>query len=304
LTGYSLMGCIPSRFDHSVFEWLAKRRTRKGIAVDSKHASDTKRMAMLLGARASTPELHKIALDAARIRQEDEWANWRASHTTKWGVQTEVVGLEHARQAFEAGRGIVFWGMTFCGTLFPKIALASAGIELSQLSATDHGASLPLTKFGWRWVAPAYCLPENRYLKDRIYISDDNDASYLRAVGRCLKGNGCVWISAERRHAQNPLIAPLFGRQAEFPPGAPTLAMRYKATLIPAYTERIGTFHYRLTLAPPIEFDPGQSRKRALADAACRFSTLLEERVAANPAGWNWSSGWVRDLAAQSVGRD
>jgi len=301
LLGYLLLGCIPRTYDRTVFDKLSKlwlARSSRRIAID--HDPLAIRITAVLGDGFSADDIRRMILAAKTIALENRWACWRASHTAEWDIRTEVKGLEYATTALDRDHGIVFWGMTFCGTLFPKIALARAGIPLTQLSSTDHGASLPLTLFGRTFVAPAYCLSENRYLQNRIYIPDNGDTSYLRTIGRLLRSNGCIWIAGEGGRAKNPICADMLGTPASFPQGAPVLALRHKSALIPAYTERLGPFHYRVTLTSPIEFDETLSRAEGIEQAVQTFATLLGERVTRQPSGWCWNHAWVLDYVNRS----
>ncbi len=291
VAGYTLLSLIPRKYAHRLFVRLRTQMagTREGLDHNLKQVVNN-----ALG-EVPPARLTEIGRQRFRISSENRWATWSASRRADWPVRTEVAGLEHATAALSAGRGIVFWGMSFCGTLFPKIALQRAGIKLVQLSTTDHAVGFPLTKFRWRVLAPAYCLAENRYLERRIYMPDNGSTAYLKDIGKLLKHRGAIWIAAERRNATNPVSANFLGRQAPFPPGGPVLAFRNNAALIPAYTERLDTFHYRLTLLPPIERVPDLSVKAATQAATEVFAQHLEKQVLADPGSWDWNS-WVKHL--------
>lgn len=201
-------------------------------------------------------------------------------------------------EAQSGGRGIVFWGMSFCGTLFPKICLRNAGARLTQLSNVEHGALQLYSSFGLKVNTAIYCLPEDRYLDGRIFISPDGSNRYIRGIGKLLKRNGSIWMAAERGGSHNPVEADLPGMKARFPQGAPVLAKRYGAKLIPAYTTRLGRFNYQITLAPPIEFDDSLPRGQAVQQAAGQFAELLGERIVAQPGTWCWDSSWIRECVA------
>jgi len=297
LLGYLLLGCIPRTYDRTVFDKLSKLRlARLSRHIDIDHDPLAIRIKAVLGDGLSAEDIRRIIVAAKTIALENRWACWRASHTAEWDIRTEVKGLEHATTALDRGHGIVFWGMTFCGTLFPKIALARANIPLTQLSNTSHGtASYPATPFGRNFVAPAYCLSENRYLQDRIYIPDNGDTSYLRTIDRLLRSNGCIWIASDTQRAKKPIWVDILGRPASFPQGAPVLALRHKSALIPAYTERLDTFHYRVTLASPIEFDETLPLAKRIEQAVQTFATLLGEQVTRHPSAYRWICPWVGD---------
>jgi lauroyl/myristoyl acyltransferase len=253
-------------------------------------------MNVLLSDVCSETEIRACAEEYQEFRTEDLWGRWQASHKSNWSVRTDVVGLEHVTAAQEQGRGIVFWGMSFCGTLFPKIALANAGVALTQLSSADHGAWYPLTLLG-KWVAgPLHCLPEGRYLAERIRMPVDGSSSYLFRVGKVLKNKGSVWMAAERTRAKKLASADFLGREARFPVGAPLLARRHNAALLPVHTERLGRFHYRVVVEAPIELDRHMDRNEMVNQAVQDFAQRLAMRLRKNPGGWDWNHLWVRSL--------
>lgn len=206
------------------------------------------------------------------------------------------MGLEHVTSALNQGRGVVFWGMSFCGTLFSKIALSSAGVALTQLSAADHGAWYPLTLLG-KWVAgPLHCLPEGRYLSERIRIPVVGNNNYLYRLGDVLKNKGCIWIAGERTRAKKLVTAEFLGHPGRFPVGAPMLALRHNATLLPAHTERLGRFHYRVTIEAPIPLNRGMRRNEMINQAVQDYAQRLTNRILENPGDWEWNHLWVESL--------
>ncbi len=295
--GYLLVAVLPKRRANGVFEWLAKRQRAKFLARVERDPI-VARMQTLLSGICSDLGIRASAEEYQQLRSEDLWGRWQASYRSDWDVRTEVVGLEHVANAQDQGRGVVFWGMSFCGTLFPKIALKNAGIALTQLSSADHGAWYPLTLLG-KWVAgPLHCLPEGRYLAERIRMPVDGSNKYLFRVGKVLKGKGCVWIAGERTRAKKLECVELLGREACFPVGAPLLARRYNAALLPVHTERLGRFHYRVVVEAPLDLDHDLDRDEMVKGAVNNYSNRLEARLCAKPGDWDWNHLWVKNLAS------
>jgi len=147
IAGYLFVGVLPDRMADGVFDWLARNRRARFHARRNRDPV-VARMNELLDGFCSATEIRACAERYYEWRVEDWWGRWQASHKSEWRIRTEVVGLEHVTSALDQGRGVVFWGTSFCGTLFPKIALSKVGIGLIQLSAADHGAWFPLTLFG------------------------------------------------------------------------------------------------------------------------------------------------------------
>ena len=92
------------------------------------------RISATLGDDISDARIREIVRDFYVMLQEDRWGRWQAIRSPEWTVTTEVEGMQHLRAAQERGRGAILWGISFCGTLFNKIALANAGVELNYQS--------------------------------------------------------------------------------------------------------------------------------------------------------------------------
>lgn len=302
IAGYLFVGILPERVASGVFERLANnRRTKRHTRLEQDPVIE--RMKRLLDGYCSDSEIRSYGDRYYERRLEDMWGRWHASHKSTWPVRTQVDGLEHVDSALQLGNGVVFWGMSFCGTLFPKIALSRAGVALTQLSSADHGASYPLTLLGKWAVGPLYCLPEGRYLYERIRIPAENDNSYLKGVGAVLQKNGCVWISGERLRAKKLLSAKLLGRIGRFPVGAPLLALRYGSALLPTHTQRKGRFFYQVTIDPPIPLTPYTSHKHVINQAVQEYAQRLGARIIENPGDWDWEYSWSENLLSNQPQR-
>ena len=235
--------------DKQVFEYFANREDE--TPEDRvRHEKLIEEMQSLLGQRYPKFELRSFAKEVDARRREDMWGRWQAICDADWDVKTEVAGLEHVDQALLDGNGWVFWGMSFCGTFYSKIALARAGVALAQLSSVGCGLSNLLVLMDEQLLGPLDCLAEDRYLPARIRISDDGSNNYLFRFGEVLRANRCIWIAGERDRGTKFIAAEVLGRHALFPAGAPMLALRNKATLLSAYTERLGPLHYKVTVGP------------------------------------------------------
>lgn len=295
IAGYLFIAALPRRMADRAFDRLARYQQSK---FDARIDRDIimERLRVFLDGIRSEKEIRECAEQYYAWHTEDLWARWQASHTSKWPVRTEVVGLDHVTHALEQGRGVVFWGMSFCGTLFCKIALSSVGVALTQLSAADHGTWSPLTWWGRRVVGPMHCLPEGRYLAERIRIPVEGGNNYLYRLGRTLKNKGCVWIAGERTGAKKVVTANFLGRPGRFPVGAPTLALRHNAALLPVYTERLGRFHYRVTIEAPIYLKEDLGRDEMINEAVQDYAQRLNDRVHKNLGEWAWNGAWAESM--------
>ena len=295
IAGYLFVAVLPDRMADGVFDRLAKNRRARFHARLNRDPV-VERMSVLLDGLCSETEIRACAERYHEWRIEDLWGRWKASHKSKWQIRTEVLGLEHVTSALNKGRGVVFWGMSFCGTLFPKIALSKAGVALTQLSTADHGAWFPLTLLGKWVVGPLHCLPEGRYLSERIRIPVDGNNNYLYRLGDVLKNRGCVWIAGERSRAKKLVAVDLLGHSGGLPVGAPTLARRHNAALLPVHTERLGRFHYRVTIEAPIQLERSMRRNEMINQAVQEYAQRLTDRILKCPGDWDWNHLWVKSL--------
>ena len=77
------------------------------------------------------------------------------------------------------------------------------------------------------------------------------------------------------------------------------LALRHGAVLLPAYTERLGRLHYRVTIGSPVAFDHSMHRKQIVDDAVQDFARRLANQITRNPGDWDWNHLWVTELLAE-----
>lgn len=290
LLNYLFVAVIPKAAESSTYSWIERRFSRwteKRIRVGSNEIA--RRINTVIGEQHSNTSINEIAANYYRMKLEDHWARACASHSPQYAVTTDVVNLHHLTEAQSNGQGVVLWGTSFCGTLFPKIALARAGVSLTQLSLFDHGKSHLNTLIG-RWITqPLYCLPENQFLTERIIIPDSADRSYLFRIGEVLKNGGCIWIACHGARNQRHLAVNMLDHTINLPAGAPTVAMRNNAALIPTHTKRIGKFNYQVILGAPMELDPELKRREAVHRIVQEYADLLGNSLIDQPASWHWS---------------
>ena len=287
--GYAFVACVPKRADKSVFGWLARRKTARDAGrIHSGKDEVATRAKKVLEGTCPDSSMDDVAAAFYEMQFEDKWARWRASHSPEYAVTTEVENLHYLVESQQGGHGVVLWGTSFCGTLFQKIALARAGVALTQLSSYDHGKSHHNTWLGSRITDPMYCLPENQYLKERIVIPQSGQRQYLYRIGEVLKDKGCIWVACHGSRHQRNLDVKMLGQSAQLPGGAAVIAMRYNAALIPAHTIRMGRFHYRVVLSPPVNLHIGKNRQETVQALVQDYANLLGTRLLQQPGSWNW----------------
>ena len=245
-------------------------------------------MSRVLGEFLPDANFQDLARGFCEMDRELQWIRWRALHGTRSPVYTAVDGRHRVEEALEEGRGVLLWGLSFCGTLPVKIALQRVGIQLVHLSRAEHGVSLPATPLGYQLVAPFYCLAENRFLTERVVIPADDSLGYMRVLMKRLADNHVVYIAGERRSRRTNVTAPLFGHEIEFAPGAPSLSWRQGSPLLPVYVVREGPLRYRAVIGDRIEVNRNSGKNSFIQASVVRLAEYIQNQVLRYPSAWDW----------------
>ncbi len=274
----------------------ATRFVDRALAARPKYPGNIReRMEQVLGGGAGQVDLEQAAIEYCRRTLEERWGHWRALHRRGWQVETEIEGLEHLGAARSAGKGVILWGMSFCGYLVPKMALHRAGAELVLLSAADHGAHYPPTRLGLAVVGPLFRLAENRYLSERVAIPPDQSLRYLRTIKARLEANRNVWIAGERAAPRGNVTVGLFGREVRLATGSASLAFSLGSALLPVDVVRERSFRYRLRIDRPIA-PPSADKEGFVTAAVTEFAARVERRILEHPADWMWEVHLIAQL--------
>jgi lauroyl/myristoyl acyltransferase len=286
-SGYILTSFWPRRLDR----WLLDRLMR---VFDRLGGSYVERLAAVMEWLLAPAGCRRDWIETARqnyyMRLEDGWGRVRDLHRRGWEPSIAVEGLEHVHQGLVAGRGVILWGMMFCGLTLSKAAFSRLGLPLVHLSREGHGS--PSTSWLGRHLDALGCRPENRYLAKRIIIPADDSLGFMRELTEALQGNACVSIYGENRGRQN-VVTPFFGVRGYFATGAPSVAWKLGSSLLTYYVMREDVFRYRMVIEP-LTPDRGLGRQAFVTPAIQQFAQRLEQRIRERPADWHswWTAEW------------
>ena len=287
--GYLLAGIWPPRWD----PWLVNLQSALFYGPDSwmvKCAAAA--MTKLLGPALDSRDKIEIAREHWRMCLEDRWISTRDMHKRPWPIQIEVEGIHLVEEGLRSGRGVIVWGMLFCGGTLAKAGLWQAGIRLTQLLGADHGAPSK-SRLARRWLSPIVRRTEARYVDRTIVIPNDRSVGYLRELTDCLSANACLWIVGEMYGGQNVEVE-FFGEREAYAAGAPWLAHRMGSALMTCYVVREASFRYRLVIEP-VEVDRRLDRPEFVRAAVGVFADRVKRQILRHPADWHrWCEGWWR----------
>lgn len=250
--------------------------------------------------------LREGAVGGARIlrgmlaQQVEETLQLLACHRPGgWRPTVELRGADHLLKALAGGCGSVLWvGNSAFASLTVKIALHDAGFRLHHLSHPRHGFST--SKFGMRWLNPLRTRIERKYLASRAVLPLNGNAGpvLVRLIDRLRDGN--VVSVTEGGTSLRPLVVPFLNGSLRLAPGAPGLAQRTGAAILPVLTTRTAPNRHIVTIEPPLSLPRGVSKDRFLESAARSFAERLEGNVRQHPSAW---FGWAEASDSQLYSR-
>jgi lauroyl/myristoyl acyltransferase len=251
-----------------------------------KIAGDRERLrALLRGGGLSVP-VEDVLREYRRNLRLHQTQYLRCHHPRGWRPDIRLEGREHLDQALADGRGAIVWVAPFVfAPLVAKMALHAAGYRLVHLSRLGHGYSP--TRFGVRVLNPVVTRAENRYLGERVVIGTTPLPEVLRTLAKRLAANRVVSIMAAAQGAKT-CAAPFLGGELRLATGAPNLALRTGARLLPVLAVREAPGRFLTVIEPPLDLQPPSGRGQALQDLVAGLVARLERGARRWPDQVHW----------------
>jgi hypothetical protein len=204
-------------------------------------------------------------------------------------------------EALQNGKGAVLWvSPTVFNSLPTKIALHAKGYKVSHLSSPVHGYSE--TRFGVDVLNRVRCIPEDRYLAQRIVFDSAAPTTAMRRMMRALKAGEVVSIVAANTEGFEMVEGPIFGGHLPVAVGAPRLAALTGAPLLPTFVVRDPQRGFRIVIEAPIPLDPNQESDARTVAAAAEYLRRSEPWVRQYPEQWRaWSKWRPRSVSETAV---
>jgi lauroyl/myristoyl acyltransferase len=215
----------------------------------------------------------------------------RAWRPGGWNPKIAIEGEEHLKAALAGGKGAVLWLAPFVfNSGAPKIALSRLGYRVSHLSSPMHGYSD--TRFGVAVLNRIRCIPEDRFIAERIVFDKTAPASAMRRMMRVLAAGGIVSIVAANTEGYEMVETPFLGGTLPVAVGAPRLAGLTGAPLLPVFTPRDPERGFRIVIEPPIALTAAAKGDARSIAAAVAFFRRAEPWVRRYPEQWRSWSKW------------
>ena len=270
--------------------WRARVRlklltNRKAVRYAAKHIRAT------LGVDARKAERISEDLRAAvHEMQMQDLRAWRPGigQAGGWTPKITLEGEEHLKAALARGKGAIVWIAPFVFNSGPtKMALKH--YRVSHLSSPKHGFSE--TKFGVAYLNKVRCIPEDRYIAQRVIFDRYAPATAMRRLMRAVKAGEVVTIVAASTEGSDMIKGPIFGGRLPVAVGAPRLAGLTGAPLLPLFTVRDGDA-FCVAIEAPIETAGNLSTDERCVAAAAEFLRRSDPWVRKFPEQWRAWSKW------------
>lgn len=272
---------VPEAIWHALCERLARVQFRisGGIRDRARHIS------RLLAGHVSAAQAEQISTKLAANYHYSRLQILRLHRFGKWEPPQKLVGVEHINQALSQGRGAVLWVAPFVfSDLMTKVALCRHGFPFVQLSRRAHGFSG--SRLGSRLLNPILTSVEDRYISERLLISAEG---VLHDLARRVRANQIVAITAVTSHEQRTTTTPFFSGELGMAGGAPLLARRSGAPLLPVFTIREDDGTFVTTIDAPMHTSADPDAGGPLRRLVEQWARRLEPHVLRCPdqyLGW------------------
>jgi len=231
--------------------------------------------------RDDLPPPHIIVTRARAGRIERHLQYLREFRPGGWDPRIELTGAEHIDEALEQGKGGILWVAPMMSAfLVVKKGLSAAGYSLTHLSHEDHGLSQ--TRMG-RPLSALRTKPEERYLAERLVMTDGSELKRTRDLYARLRANTLVSITAETTWGARTVTGPFLGGTISLPTGAPSLSLASGAALLPTFAVRHAHDHFEVIIEPTLAAGPSDGRHEAVDDLARNYIRRIDHHVTRHP---------------------
>jgi KDO2-lipid IV(A) lauroyltransferase len=190
----------------------------------------------------------------------------------------QLTGMEHLREAFDRGKGVILLSAHF------------TTLEIGGRFLAMHAAGLPLNGMYRPNENPVieHAMRAHRTEQFGVPIRRDD----VRAMTRALKNRQAVWYAFDQNYGlKNSVFAPFFGIPAATNTATSRLAELTGAAVVPFFTRRLADGTYVQRIEPALQGFPSGDVQ---ADAT-RLNVLIEGWVREVPEQYLWTHRRFKD---------
>jgi len=220
--------------------------------------------------------------------------------------QAKIEGWEHLESALAKGNGAILWEASMFGSRnLSKQILRAKGVAVHQVHAEGHLGWTGIALRSGTWLRRRVIVPTiQRWMASLVegivWLRRGQSVAVAKVLLDVLKRNGVVCSAADGTWGARLAIVQHLGRPKGFATGMVSLARISGAALLPLFCVQNGEGMPTLTIGPPIQIRVSAGRRSSPESAICRWVTLLEARVKADPGkyrAWHITFPHVTDAA-------
>jgi Kdo2-lipid IVA lauroyltransferase/acyltransferase len=201
------------------------------------------------------------------------------AHLDKIGIRgpdarVETLGLEHAAEAAQRGKGVMFFSGHFGNWEVMPFVVTQLGYEGGEVYRPQNNP------FVDRWLVRQRA----RYgPKDQVAKGPRG----TRRIFTLLRRGKTIGLLVDQKTNEG-VPALYFGREAMTTPAPAALALKLGAALVPAQIERLNGSRFRFRFHPAIEYSPRGDHERDVLALTAVLTRKIEEMVRERPSQWLW----------------
>ncbi|MBI4972649.1 MAG: mitochondrial fission ELM1 family protein [Candidatus Omnitrophica bacterium] len=185
----------------------------------------------------------------------------------------ELQGLEHIKEAFKNGKGVIL------------LSVHAGSWELSNIISANLGFSFSLFIRDQRHPRLNHLLNSYRLRQGCKIIQKGNQ---IRALIKALRNNEAVGMTADQG-GKGGILVKFFGRNASMPSGAVRLALKYGASLIPVFYIRQNGPYIKVIIQPPFPLQRTQGLDANIRNNLQEIVHIFEQYILQYPQEYLWT---------------
>ena len=260
------------------------------------------RLAMIFGPRLPDNRYRRIVTESFAHDYVAYMQRFREHGSRSATPSVTVRGREHLDDALAGGRGVVLWVARFVySDLLTKKGLHRAGLSVHHVSRPSHGFTG--SRLAERFLDPLWLGPEERYLAERIVITNEASTAAARRMRRVLKDNGIISITIGHVGRQW-CFAPFLCTRARQATGPANLASNAGAPLLPVHTVRNAAGDYEVDIGAALAAPSAGPREARFEAMAREMMQRTEQFALAAPAQFMFWRGRYDPPVVDMAGSD
>jgi len=206
------------------------------------------------------------------------------------GDRIELAGKENGDAAVASGKGVMFISGHFSNWETMPVTAALLGYDASLVYRP------PNNPFVDRWIS-------RQRAKGGHQEQITKGVQGTRRIFTLLRRGKSVLLLVDQKTYQG-VPAPFFGRDAMTTAAPASFALKLGSILLPASAERLDGARFRVTIHPPIGFEPSGDYDKDVLALTAKINATIEAIVRQRPSQWLWvHRRWTtpRDLLKQKA---